>query len=139
MTTLPRPKATSGMRHIALTVQHLENCLYFYQELMGMAIEWQPDPKNIYLTSGNDNLALHQAPETFDPSAHQRLDHLGFILDQESLVNDWYQFLKSHNVPMKTAPKTHRDGARSFYCFDPDGNTVQVIYHPPLAKETTNA
>ena len=26
------------------------------------------------------------------------------------------------------APKTHRDGARSLYCADPDGNTVQFIY-----------
>jgi hypothetical protein len=31
-------------------------------------------------------------------------------------------------------PRTHRDGARSFYCFDPAGNLVQFIYHPPISN-----
>jgi hypothetical protein len=31
-------------------------------------------------------------------------------------------------------PRTHRDGARSFYCLDPDRNVVQIIYHPSLAS-----
>jgi hypothetical protein len=35
---------------------------------------------------------------------------------------------------MKTNPRSHRDGARSFYCLDPAGNTVQMIFHPPLAR-----
>jgi catechol 2,3-dioxygenase-like lactoylglutathione lyase family enzyme len=48
-------------------------------------------------------------------------------------VDEWYVFLKEHAVPMRTIPKTHRDGARSFYCEDPDGNVVQMIYHPPLS------
>jgi predicted enzyme related to lactoylglutathione lyase len=38
-------------------------------------------------------------------------------------------------VKILKEPKTHRDGARSFYCLDPAGNTVQMIYHPPLAKK----
>jgi hypothetical protein len=33
---------------------------------------------------------------------------------------------------MRTQPRTHRDGARSFYCYDPDGTVVQVIHHPPV-------
>jgi hypothetical protein len=33
---------------------------------------------------------------------------------------------------MKASPRTHRDGARSFYCADPEGTVVQVIFHPPL-------
>ena len=35
---------------------------------------------------------------------------------------------------IKNEPRTHRDGARSFYCLDPDGNVVQMIYHPPISK-----
>jgi catechol 2,3-dioxygenase-like lactoylglutathione lyase family enzyme len=48
-------------------------------------------------------------------------------------VDDWYEFLRRHQVAVKAPPRTHRDGARSFYCADPDGNAVQLIYHPPLA------
>jgi hypothetical protein len=36
---------------------------------------------------------------------------------------------------MMQAPRTHRDGARSFYCRDPEGNLVQMIYHPPIARK----
>jgi catechol 2,3-dioxygenase-like lactoylglutathione lyase family enzyme len=49
-------------------------------------------------------------------------------------VDQWYGFLAAEGVVVKNPPRTHRDGARSFYCEDPDGNGVQMIYHPPLSK-----
>lgn len=121
------------MRHVALFAQDFEACERFYTELLGMAVEWRPDPDNVYLTSGNDNLALHRAPADFDPGKSQLLDHIGFIIDEPEQVDAWFEFLKSHNVTMKAEPRSHRDGARSFYCQDPDENTVQLIYHPPIA------
>lgn len=128
-----RPPATQGMRHLALNVVKLEDCLAFYRDLLGMKIEWQPDTDNIYLTSGNDNLALHRANETAE-RGEQSLDHLGFIMAEADHVNQWYTFLKEADVELISDVKDHRDGARSFYCRDPDGNAVQMIYHPPLAK-----
>lgn len=96
-----------------------------------MQVEWRPDPDNVYLTSGNDNLALHRATEKAD--GPQRLDHIGFFLAKPEHVDEWYDFLLANKVEMRTRTKTHRDGARSFYCYDPDGNIVQMIFHPPLA------
>ena len=122
------------MRHLALNVSNLENSVDFYTRLLGMTIEWQPDDDNYYLTSGNDNLALHRATKTIDKNSAQSLDHLGFIIDQAEQVNHWFNFLKQENVEMLTQVKDHRDGARSFYCKDPDGNAVQIIYHPPLSS-----
>lgn len=133
MSQTPKPSPTSGLRHLALCIQNFNECVVFYTNLLGMEVEWHPDPDNIYLTSGNDNLALHRAPENFNPAPHQKLDHLGFIIDEITQVDAWYDFMKSNNVKIVAAPKTHRDGARSFYCQDPDGNTVQLIYHSPLA------
>jgi len=127
-----RPAPTAGMRHVALFSNHYEKSEYFYVELLGMKVEWRPDEDNVYLCSGNDNLALHRVNE--DTSGPQKLDHIGFILDKMDDVDDWYNFLVSHDVPMKTKPKTHRDGARSFYCHDPDDTLVQMIFHPPLSK-----
>lgn len=131
---MTRPNTTLGMRHVALFVQDLDACLHFYVDLLGMTVEWQPDPDNYYLTTASqDNLALHRAPEARQ-GRDTALDHIGFMLADMDDVDAWYAFLNENKVPMKTEPRTHRDGARSFYCFDPDGNTVQIIFHPPIAR-----
>ena len=127
-----KPNPTSGLRHVALNVKDVEACEYFYVNLLGMQIEWRPDPDNVYLTSGNDNLAIHKTSDEI--SGGQALDHVGFIMNDIDDVDAWYEFLKANNVTIKKEPKTHRDGARSFYCADPGGVIVQMIYHPPLAK-----
>ena len=77
-------------------------------------------------------MALHK--EKQPPTGAQTLDHIGFILNEASDVDAWYEFLLENNVAVKTQPRTHRDGARSFYCSDPNGITVQMIYHPPLRQ-----
>lgn len=127
-----RPAALGGMRHVALFVERFEACEQFYVEWLGMAVEWRPDPDNVYLSSGVDNVALHRG-EKVDATTRQRLDHIGFIVNEIDDVDRWYQFLKSKSVEIKTEPRTHRDGARSFYCLDPDGTMVQMIYHPPIS------
>ncbi len=133
---MEKPAATGGMRHVALYVSDLEASVRFYTQILDMVIEWQPDPDNIYLCSGCDNLALHRAPATFDPQeGQQRLDHIGFILKTPEDVDRWFDYMNSFDVKMKTQPRTHRDGARSFYCFDPGGNLVQMIYHPPISDK----
>jgi len=106
--------------------------------VLKMDLEWEPDPENIYLTSGgHDNLAIHQAPEGFlNESPHQRLDHIGFILPSPEDVDDWYAWVKSQGATIAKELKTHRDGARSFYLTDPDGVIIQMMYHPPIAKST---
>ena len=76
--TLPRPRPTAGMHHVALFAAAFDACLDFYTRLLGMRIEWQPDPDNYYLTSGNDNLALHRAEGA--PEGRQRLDHIGALM-----------------------------------------------------------
>lgn len=128
---MKRPPHIHGLRHVALKVKDLAVCEKFYVDLLGFEVEWRPDDDNVYLTSGNDNLALHRV-DAVDTKVGA-LDHLGVILRTESDVDEWYAFLLAHNIAMDTQPKTHRDGARSFYCRDPEGNGVQMIYHPPLA------
>ena len=130
-----RPALSKGLHHVALCVVKLDETVKFYTDIIGMQLEWQPDADNFYLTSGQDNLALHRAPKGFTPAAHQRLDHIGFILGSETQVDEWHDYMQANSVPIVKTAKTHRDGARSFYCRDPDGNVVQMIYHPPLAKK----
>ena len=135
MSKIKRPNTTAGLRHLALNVVKLDDAVDFYTRLLGMEIEWQPDADNYYLTSGNDNLALHRvSAEKTDKNTQQALDHLGFIIDIADDVHAWFDFLKQEGVEMLTKVKDHRDGARSFYCKDPDGNAVQIIFHPPLSR-----
>ena len=122
-----KPTSVPTLRHVALTVTRLDDCLHFYQDIMGMKIDWQPDPDNIYLTSGTDNLALHRAKTSFKKDHCQVLDHIGFVLNNFQAVDDWHAFFKQSGVMIKAQPRTHRDGSRSFYCEDPDGNLVQMM------------
>ena len=55
------------------------------------------------------------------------------VVDTPEQVDSWHAWLKEAGVALKSSPRTHRDGARSFYCADPDGNTVQIIFHPPIS------
>jgi len=128
-----RPGGLLGLRHVALFVQDVEACVRFYTEVLGMHVEWQPDADNYYLSSGTDNLALHRAQPDQLPCGPQRLDHLGFVIRTADEVDAWHAHFLAHHVRVLQPPKTHRDGARSFYCADPAGNVLQIIYHPPIS------
>ena len=127
-----RPGKTNGMRHVALFVDEFEKTEAFYVELLGMEVEWRPDQDNVYLTSGNDNLALHRA-ETVKGLSN--LDHIGFFVNDIDSIDRWYEFLAENKITLLTIPRIHRDGAKSFYCRDPSGVKVQIIYHPPIAQQ----
>lgn len=133
---MTRPGGMLGLHHVALFVQDLDACLHFYIDVLGMKLEWQPDPDNYYLTSGPDNLALHRAAKSDAPSGPQRLDHIGFILKTPTDVDAWHAHFVQQGVKILQLPKTHRDGARSFYCEDPAGNVVQMIYHSPISDQS---
>ncbi len=129
---MQQPKGMLGIRHIALFVKELDVAIDFYTRIMGMEIEWQPDADNVYMTNGGDVFALHRVDYT--PAAHQRLDHIGFVLDRIEAVDEWYDYFVEAGVRITEAPKTHRDGSRGFYCLDSVGHLLELIYHPPIAK-----
>ena len=125
-----------GLRHLALNVTDLAAMTRFYVDLLGFAVEWEPDADNVYLSSGIDNLALHRAAAAPGSApARGALDHLGLIVREAGDVDRWAAFLEGHGVAMEARPRTHRDGARSCYVKDPDGNVVQIIHHPPISNK----
>ena len=129
---MERP-AHAGLRHLALHARDLDAMKAFYVDLLGFAVEWEPDADNTYLTSGIDNLALHRAKG--DVATNGALDHLGLIVRTPEDVDTWAAFLESRGVTLAAKPKTHRDGARSCYFHDPDGNAIQIIHHPPISSK----
>jgi catechol 2,3-dioxygenase-like lactoylglutathione lyase family enzyme len=145
----------NGLRHLALNVRSLDAMKQFYVDLLGFTVEWEPDADNVYLSSGIDNLALHRSTSltagrstsltagrstslaessSSAPAPAGALDHLGLIVRAMDDVDRWAAFLENRGVTIEAKPKTHRDGARSCYFSDPDGNKVQIIFHPPISQ-----
>ena len=118
---------------MALCVCAFDETKRFYINLLGFRLEWEPDPDNAYLTSGTDNLALHRAPDGRG-ARDTALDHLGLIVRTAEDVDSWAAYLAGNGVTLANPPRTHRDGARSFYFNDPDGNRIQIIHHPPISS-----
>ncbi|HZU97540.1 MAG TPA: VOC family protein [Planctomycetota bacterium] len=120
-----------GMFHVALNVQDVARERAFYRDVLGFRVEWEPDPDNVYLTSGRDNLAIHKAKGELSEG---KLGHLGFVVPRPEDVDRWATYLGSQGVRLETQPRTHRDGARSFYARDPEGTLLQFIHHPPISS-----
>jgi catechol 2,3-dioxygenase-like lactoylglutathione lyase family enzyme len=127
-----------GLRHIALNVHDVERSVEFYCAVLGMRVEWRPDNDNVYLTSGTDNLAIHRLPAGAEPGSVQLVHHIGFVVRQIEDVDVWARRVENHRISFAEPPKTHRDGARSFYFHDPDGVLIQLLYHPPISDPAKN-
>lgn len=127
-----------GIRHVALRVRDVEASVRFYTQILKMTVEWRPDPGNAYLTGGSDNLALHQVESGLAPASAQSLDHFGFVVSSPEEVDAWAVEIESRGIELVQRPKTHRDGARSFYFRDPDGNLIQVIWIPYIGTRAAD-
>lgn len=120
---MQRPE-TLGLRHVALSVRDLEATEQFYVDLLGFRVDWRPDPDNVYLTLGSDNLALHRADVQGGGGA---LDHIGVMVPTAEAVDEWARYLTARGATLVHQPRTHRDGSRSLYVRDPAGNLVQLL------------
>jgi catechol 2,3-dioxygenase-like lactoylglutathione lyase family enzyme len=124
--------ALLGIRHLALTVTDLGAAERFWTDVMGYAVEWRPDPDNLYLSGGRDNLALHRRPgrPAVDGDA---LDHIGLAVPAPADVDAWASYLEGRGVALEAKAKTHRDGSRSLYFRGPEKLLIQIIHHTPLS------
>ncbi len=131
-----------GLRHLALRVTNLARSRAFYERLLGMKVVWEPDPDNVYFSSGSDNLALHQIGPSelaqYQPPRGQLLDHFGVILESPAHVDDMFREVQQEGAQYGSTiakpPKQHRDGSYSFYFTDPDGNVIQALYEPTISQ-----
>jgi catechol 2,3-dioxygenase-like lactoylglutathione lyase family enzyme len=134
---MSRIAGLKGMRHVALKVRDVARAKRFYQEVLGMDVVWEPDAENVYLSSGCDNIAIHGVSAPFAERAEERqLDHLGFVVESIERVRELEQEFCARGVTIVHPFKIHRDGSASFYCADPDGIVIQMLYEPQLSAQT---
>jgi catechol 2,3-dioxygenase-like lactoylglutathione lyase family enzyme len=124
--------ALLGLRHLALRVRDPQASKRFYCDCFEMRVVWEPDPDNVYLSSGCDNLALHREAAPVVGA----LDHFGFIVDTRDAVDALCARFQALGVTIGALPRDHRDGSRSFYCLDPDGLRIQVLFEPLLSSQS---
>lgn len=131
-----------GLRHLALRVTDLARSRAFYERFLAMKVVWEPDVDNVYFSSGSDNLALHQIPQSelahYRPTRGQLLDHFGVILHSPAQVDELFRDVEKdaarYGATIAKPPKQHRDGSYSFYFTDPDGNMIQALYEPTISS-----
>ncbi len=114
--------------HIVLTTAHLEECLHFYVDILGMKL-LEKDGRYA-LGFGNQKINIHRRKGEFLPAAaHVTCGSLDFCLittdDIESVKKE---LLENGIVPEEGIVK--RTGALgpidSIYLRDPDGNLVEI-------------
>ena len=130
---MPEVKGLKGLRHVALKVRDMRRSKEFYRQCFGMEVVWEPDPQNVYLSSGTDNVALHELAADAAAAGEQQLDHIGFIVESIERVRELEGEFRSRGVKIVQPFKIHRDGSASFYCADPDGIVIQMLYEPHLS------
>jgi len=128
-------KSSLGLRHLALKVKNFNECLSFYTEVLGMSVDWKPDDENVYLTNGKDNLALHYDSSVSSNSGDSRLDHFGIFVKKQEDIDAYLEHMIKNKVKIHKEKQIHRDKSVSFYVEDPDGNVMQILWHPTLSNE----
>ncbi len=110
--------------HVAIRVEDVGRAKSFYMSL-GMKLVWD-DQDWCYLETGegSDGLAL------LGPSYKVAGPHFAFHFSKESEVQIAHQELKEAGVQV-SGLHAHRDGTASFYLQDPEGNWLEMLYHPP--------
>jgi catechol 2,3-dioxygenase-like lactoylglutathione lyase family enzyme len=115
-----------GIGHVALLCADLATMERFYCDKLGYRAVWRPDAQSCYLSNGRDNLALHLDARA---ATHDtRLDHFGLIVAEAGDVDQWAEHLSVEGIPFDVPPRTHRDGTRSLYVRDPEGNRIQILH-----------
>ena len=124
------------MGHLSLRVSDLDASEKFYIEILGMRPVWRSEGEIAFLECGNDDLALIQIPKEEVQAFRQRaqssqsLHHFGFRIRSKDRVDQLAEEMRARGIVIDDGPRDHRDGSRSFYFRDPDGNHVQILWDP---------
>ncbi len=109
--------------HVAIRVKDVDRAKQFYLNL-GMKLTWD-DPDWCYLEAGpgNDGLAL------LGPGYKAAGPHFAFHFTDKREIEELHIQLIAAGAKVGTL-HDHRDGTSSFYLRDPEGNWLEMLYHP---------
>jgi len=130
----------NGIAHVQLTVNDLQRCMPFYEDVMGfMGMRAVVKAPNfLYMIGGRTAGAITRSSAENRARSHgfdQRrigLHHLCFRARSREDVDELYRFLVERNVAIVHAPEagSFAPGYYSVLFEDPDGIRLEVNYVP---------
>lgn len=119
----------SGIDHLVLTVQDIQQTCEFYTNVLGMEVITFSENRKA-LKFGQQKLNLHQVGHEFEPKAkHPTPGAIDFCLITDTPLQEIRVHLNNCGVIIESGivPRTGAMGAiASLYIRDPDGNLVEI-------------
>lgn len=117
----------------ALYVRDIAEAVRFYGDILGLEPVGKSSERNAFFRCGDGILLLFKAEETLKPPAPDALPvpphgtsgpgHVCFAAERAEIEN-WRTHLQKHGVAIE-ADFEWPNGARSIYCRDPSGNSLE--------------
>lgn len=117
----------------ALYVRDVAEAVRFYGDILGLEPVGKSSERNAFFRCGDGILLLFKAEETLKPPAPDALPvpahgtsgpgHVCFAAERAEIEN-WCMHLQKHGVAVE-ADFEWPNGARSIYCRDPSGNSLE--------------
>jgi len=120
--------------HLVLTTRNIEDCVYFYREILGMKLETffggNPKVERKALKYGNQKINLHVYGEEFEPKAkHPTPGSLDLCFISQVPLEKFIELFNEKQIKIVEGP-VERTGAssalRSIYVRDPDQNLIEI-------------
>lgn len=114
--------------HIVLTTSHLEECLHFYRDFLGMTVSCENG--RYALLFGSCKINIHRRLGEFKPAAAYPVSgSIDLCIITETPMEKVLSELRAKGAPVIT-DIVDRHGARgpmkSIYLRDPDGNLIEI-------------
>ena len=123
----------SSLDHLVLTVSDIDQTVFFYTHILGMAKEEYGEGR-IALKFGTQKINLHEYGKEFEPKASQPTPGSADICFIASIpLKEAFCKLQEHGVEIieGIVPRTGANGAmKSIYFRDPDGNLIEMSTYP---------
>ncbi len=131
--------------HVNLNVTDLERAIRFYTEVLGFTVALQYEGAVAWLNFGQyregvaglgqgfHDLALYRVvqPAIEDRRTRAGMNHVALRLASPDEVDRAAEFLAVKGIRVLKGPQTHKeDNDRYLYFEDPDGNMIELVYHP---------
>lgn len=118
----------TGIDHVVITVEDVEQTLAFYVDGLGMTLDRRND--RLALTFGNQKINIHRRKAEFTPAARQvTYGSLDICLLAQGDIQQIKRELEAHGLTIElgVVPRTGACGPiDSLYLRDPDGNLVEI-------------
>ena len=128
--------------HCLIKVRDVERSSNFYVDVLGFQLmEKDPDHGGVFLSLPNDGHTIDLSPvgnpDAAAPPVGQQdgvgVLHIGFKVASYEALHDAYDTLRANNV--EVLRMIDHVSQRSMYFSDPDGNTLEIYYEFPRARE----